>query len=115
MVSNRPQTLPDRVPLLSPDVDYDRDAHEGQHVDANEEGNVKTVQITLDEELAQEVDRTVEKLGTTRSGFTRHALRDALAKIEREELERRQRRGYERNPVKPGEFDVWDDEQVWVD
>jgi CopG family transcriptional regulator / antitoxin EndoAI len=76
---------------------------------------MKTVQITLDEDLAQEVDRTVERLGTTRSGFTRDALRDALAKIEREELERRQRQGYERHPVKPGEFDAWHDEQVWVE
>lgn len=76
---------------------------------------MRTVQITLDEGLADEVDRTVEKLGTTRSGFTRSALREALAKIEREELERRQRLGYERHPVEPGEFDAWDDEQVWVE
>lgn len=76
---------------------------------------MKTVQITLDEGLAQKVDRAVDKLGTTRSGFTRHALRDALAKIEREELERRHRHGYELHPVKPGEFDAWEDEQVWVE
>lgn len=76
---------------------------------------MRTVQITLDEGLADEVDRTVEKLGTTRSGFTRSALREALAKIEQEELERRQRQGYERHPVEPGEFDAWDDEQVWVE
>jgi metal-responsive CopG/Arc/MetJ family transcriptional regulator len=76
---------------------------------------MKTVQITLDEHLAHEVDRTVEKLGTTRSGFTRDALRDALAKIDREELERRHRQGYERHPVRPGEFDVWEDEQAWVE
>jgi metal-responsive CopG/Arc/MetJ family transcriptional regulator len=76
---------------------------------------MKTVQITMDERLAQEVDRTVEKLGTTRSGFTRGALREALRKIEREELERRQRQGYERHPVRPGEFDVWEAEQVWVE
>lgn len=76
---------------------------------------MKTVQITLDEHLASEVDRAVDKLGTTRSGFTREALRSALAKLERSELERRQRQGYLRHPVKPGEFDDWEDEQVWVD
>lgn len=76
---------------------------------------MKTVQITLDEHLAQEVDRAVERMGTTRSGFTRDALRDALAKIERQDLERRHRQGYEKHPVKPGEFDIWEDEQVWVD
>lgn len=76
---------------------------------------MRTVQITLDEHLAQEVDQAVERLGTTRSGFTRNALRDALAKIDREELERRHRLGYERHPVKPGEFDSWEEEQVWVE
>jgi len=77
------------------------------------EGTMKTVQITIEEDLAEDVDRAVAKLGTTRSGFTRNALRDALAKIEREELERRHRRGYEAHPVKAGEFDAWEDEQAW--
>jgi len=76
---------------------------------------MKTVQITLDEHLADEVDRAVDRLGTTRSGFTREALREALARIGREELERRHRQGYERHPVRPGEFDAWEDEQVWVE
>lgn len=76
---------------------------------------MKTVQITLDEPLAEEVDRAVEKLGTTRSGFTRDALRDALLRIEVEEQERRHRRGYEKHPVQPGEFDAWEEEQVWVE
>lgn len=76
---------------------------------------MKTVQITLDEPLAEEVDRAVEKLGTTRSGFTRDALRGALLRIEVEEQEQRHRRGYEKHPVQPGEFDAWEDEQVWVE
>lgn len=76
---------------------------------------MKTVQITLDEDLADEVDRAVDRLGTTRSGFTREALREALARIGREELERRHRQGYERHPVRPGEFDAWEEEQVWVE
>lgn len=81
----------------------------------NVEESMRTVQITLDEQLAEDVDRTVERLGTTRSGFTRSALRDALARIEREDLEQRQRQGYARHPVRPGEFDAWQDEQVWVE
>ncbi|MEM7481810.1 MAG: ribbon-helix-helix domain-containing protein [Acidobacteriota bacterium] len=76
---------------------------------------MRTVQITLDEELVQEVDRAVEKLGTSRSGFTRAALREALLAIERERLERRHRLGYERHPVVKGEFDGWEEEQVWVE
>lgn len=81
---------------------------------------VKTVRFTLDKHLVQEVDEIVKKLGTTRSSFAREALRDALSKVEQKkveqkELERRHREGYEKQPVQPGEFDVWEDEQVWVD
>jgi metal-responsive CopG/Arc/MetJ family transcriptional regulator len=37
---------------------------------------MKTVQMTLDEELVARVDRAAMRLKTTRSGFTRQALRD---------------------------------------
>lgn len=76
---------------------------------------MKVVQITLDEDLAEDVDRAVAKLGTTRSGFTRQALRRSLERLDTEELERRHREGYKRQPVESGEFDVWEDEQVWGD
>lgn len=76
---------------------------------------MKTVQMTLDEDLVREIDEVVERLGTTRSAFTRQALRRALASIRIDALEEKQRRGYERHPVKPGEFDDWETEQVWPD
>jgi metal-responsive CopG/Arc/MetJ family transcriptional regulator len=71
--------------------------------------------MTLDDALVQELDHIVKKLGTTRSAFARQALRAALARIARQELERRHREGYGRRPVQPGEFSDWEDEQVWVD
>jgi metal-responsive CopG/Arc/MetJ family transcriptional regulator len=76
---------------------------------------MKTVQMTLEPELVTAVDRTAKRLGTTRSGFTRRALREALARIESDALERRHREGYERHPVKRGEFGRWEREQVWTD
>jgi metal-responsive CopG/Arc/MetJ family transcriptional regulator len=76
---------------------------------------MRTVQMTLEEELVERVDRAARKLGTTRSGFARVALRDALARITTRELERRHQRGYERQPVGTGEFDDWHGEQVWPD
>ena len=76
---------------------------------------MKTVQMTLDDALVQEVDHVVKKLGTTRSAFTREALRAALALVARAEMERRHRAGYSRHPVQPEEFSVWEDEQVWVE
>jgi metal-responsive CopG/Arc/MetJ family transcriptional regulator len=76
---------------------------------------MKTVQMTLDESLVEQVDRVAQTLGTTRSAFTRDALRTALADLQERELERRHRAGYERNPVQPGELGDWEDEQVWPD
>jgi len=76
---------------------------------------MKTVQMTLDEDLVELVDRQVQKMGTTRSAFTRDALRAALREIRIKELENRHREGYKRKPVKRGEFDVWEKEQVWIE
>ena len=75
---------------------------------------MKTVQMTLDKELVTAVDKVAKRIGTTRSAFTRDALRSALGRIRVKELERKQRAGYSRTPVKKGEFDIWQDQQVWI-
>ena len=74
---------------------------------------MKTVQMTLDEALVAEVDRAARKLRTSRSGFTRDALRQAIRRLHVKELEERHRRGYARVPVSEGEFSVWEEEQEW--
>lgn len=74
---------------------------------------MRTVQMTLDEELIAEVDRIAVRLGSTRSAFTRQALRQELKRIDLAEKEQRHREGYTRYPVQPGEFSDWEDEQVW--
>lgn len=76
---------------------------------------MKTVQMTLNEELVEAVDRVAQELGTTRSAFTRQALQRALKDLEIRKMEERQRRGYQRKPVQPGEFSKWEGEQVWID
>ncbi len=76
---------------------------------------MKTVQMTLDEELVTAVDRTVRRLKTTRSAFAREALREALARCREKELERRHAAGYRKHPVRPGEFNVWETQQQWGD
>jgi metal-responsive CopG/Arc/MetJ family transcriptional regulator len=76
---------------------------------------MKTVQMTLDEDLVVTVDRVIKRLGTTRSAFTRKALKMALREVQMSELERKHREGYRRKPVKHGEFDLWEAEQVWVE
>jgi CopG family transcriptional regulator / antitoxin EndoAI len=76
---------------------------------------MKTVQMTLDEQLVKAVDSAAKKLGMTRSGFTRDALRSALKEVRIKDLESRHREGYKRKPVKRGEFSIWESEQVWGD
>ncbi len=76
---------------------------------------MKTVQMTFDENLLVAVDKAAKRIGTTRSGFTRAALRSALGKLRIAELEQKHRDGYRRKPVKRGEFNEWEVEQVWVE
>jgi len=76
---------------------------------------MRTVQMTLDDDLVQAVDKAAKRLRTTRSAFTRDALRSALRKVRTTELERKHREGYSRKPVRQGEFSDWESEQVWVD
>ena len=76
---------------------------------------MRTIQMTLDDDLVTAVDRVSKELRTSRSAFTRKALRDALARCTLEQLERKHRRGYERYPVAADEFSVWETEQAWGD
>lgn len=76
---------------------------------------MKTVQMTLDEDLVKAVDSAAKRLRTTRSAFTRNALRDALRKLTVCAMERRHRAGYEKRPARKGEFDLWEPEQDWGD
>jgi metal-responsive CopG/Arc/MetJ family transcriptional regulator len=74
---------------------------------------VKTIQMTLDENLVKAVDRVSKQLKTNRSAFTRKALREALNRYSREQLECKHREGYARHPVSADEFSVWEKEQAW--
>ena len=76
---------------------------------------MRTIQMTLDDDLVRAVDRVSKQLNTNRSAFTRKALRDALAQYNLEQMERKHRQGYERNPVGADEFSVWEKEQAWGD
>jgi len=74
---------------------------------------MQTVQMTLDEELVKEVDSIVKKTKTSRSAFTRDALAQAIRYYRQLELEKKQQQGYLKHPISKGEFDSWEDEQVW--
>ena len=76
---------------------------------------MKAVQISIDEDLIQAVDQISQRLGTSRSAFTRKALRQALDRYNIDILEQKQIQGYKAKPVTSDEFAVWQEEQVWRD
>ena len=76
---------------------------------------MRTIQMTLDDDLVRSVDLVSKQLKTTRSAFTRKALREALDRYHMEQLEKKHRRGYEKHPVTDDEFSDWESEQVWED
>jgi len=76
---------------------------------------MRIVQMTLDEELIESVDKIVKELKTTRSSFTRKALREAVERLNVRRLEEKHRKGYKLHPVSQYEFSVWESEQNWGD
>jgi predicted transcriptional regulator len=71
--------------------------------------------MTLDDELVKKVDIIASELNTTRSAFTRDALREAVKQYNIRGLELKHRQGYAAHPVNQEEFSVWEDEQNWGD
>ena len=76
---------------------------------------MRTIQMTLDDDLVEDVDRIVKKLNTTRSAFTRKALKEAVRQVNITMLEKKHEKGYERQPAGKTEFSVWEAEQDWGD
>jgi len=76
---------------------------------------MRTIQMTLDDDLVAAVDNVVKKMKTTRSAFTRKALRDAIKQVNESMLEEKHKRGYEQSPVAKSEFSDWESEQEWGD
>ena len=74
---------------------------------------MKTIQMTIDEPLLTEVDRTIAELHTTRSAFIRGALEAALRQHDIRKQEYQHAHGYAQYPITPDEFEVWTDEQHW--
>ncbi len=76
---------------------------------------MRTIQMTLDDNLVEDVDKLVKKLKTTRSAFARKALREAIKRVNIRALENKHKKGYERYPIAKTEFSVWESEQEWGD
>jgi len=50
---------------------------------------MRTIQMTLNDNSVTSVDRVVKKLNTTRSAFTREALKDAIKQVNLNMLEKK--------------------------
>ena len=79
---------------------------------------MKTVQITLDEALLQQVDEVVQNEGTNRSAYIREILEEALKRYRIAQLEKKDREGYIKYPPTAEEMEelqLWESVQVWPD
>ncbi|NQT60842.1 MAG: ribbon-helix-helix protein, CopG family [Bacteroidetes bacterium] len=74
---------------------------------------MRTIQMTLNDDLVETVDKIIRELKTSRSAFTRDALRDAVNRFNIHRLEEKHRQGYALHPVKREEFSTWEKEQDW--
>lgn len=74
---------------------------------------MKTIQLTLEDDLLDRVNREIIQQQTNLSAFVRESLVHYLHRLRIRELEKQQRSGYIQHPIEKGEFDVWEDEQVW--
>ena len=76
---------------------------------------MRTIQMTLDDELVERVDEIVRRQKTTRSAFTSKALRHAIERARMQALEEKHRQGYALHPVNREAFSIWEEEQAWGD
>ncbi len=76
---------------------------------------LKTIQMTIDEQLLEQVDDLVKGLDTTRSAFVRELLEKALEAHHWRELERLDEEGYQKFPPDDEEVEIWFGIQDWGD
>ena len=83
------------------------------HIHINVGIAMKTIQMTIDEQLLKLVDKVTRNRRTTRSAFIRGALEAEIRRSFVREKEAQHAAGYADKPIVPGELDDWTDEQDW--
>jgi len=73
---------------------------------------METIQVVIDEDLLRATDRVAKRTKMKRSALVREALREYLKKTHYQELERRDREGYEKHPD-TGELVAWEGVATW--
>ncbi len=73
---------------------------------------MKTIQLSIDEDLLAQVNQAIEQQKTTLTIFLKESIIHYLNRLKIKEMEKQHREGYGKYPVQKGEFDVWEEEQV---
>lgn len=76
---------------------------------------LKTIQMTIDSSMLEEVDDIVAQLDVTRSAFIRDVLGTALKAYRLRELRRLDEEGYRLIPPDDEEVEEWAGVQDWGD
>jgi hypothetical protein len=76
---------------------------------------LKTMELTISETLFRHLERAARLAGVSTSDFVERLLDRSLSESLIAELERQEVEAYRQHPVVPGEFDVWENEQIWGD
>ena len=74
---------------------------------------MRTMELQISETLFQRIEQAARLAELSTTEFTQQLLRRSLREWTTAELEQQEIDAYKRQPVQPGEFDVWEDEQVW--
>jgi hypothetical protein len=74
---------------------------------------METIQLVLDAKLLKAADLAAKRLKVNRSALIRQVLQEYLKCLHVQDLEARDRRGYEAQPQQADEFRLWDDAAAW--
>lgn len=74
-----------------------------------------TIQVVLDQRLLKATDKAARRAGKNRSALVREALRQYLRDVQIQELERRDREGYQRYPDTEDDLQGWEQVTSWPD
>ncbi len=76
---------------------------------------MKRINITLEDNLLEEIDRAVRMLNKSRSAFLRDCAKIQLRKLKFAEMDRQYAESYANLPLQPDELDDWSEVQDWGD
>ncbi len=75
--------------------------------------SMETIQVVLERELLRATDGAARRARVNRSALVRRALREHLKRLETNELEARDRRGYAQHADTPAEAAGWERVATW--